>query len=146
MMNTSAEMLSNVYGGCDLDDYRATANEMMRVYDHTETEEDSGEPLEVLGHGRESRGTPRTPCRAPASEPFEVERSREIDIWQDGYRFDDDVRPADVERRRHVRSGHDRAAVPGPFQNLHSYHSPFLRRGVVQLRADRGLAEEENLT
>jgi hypothetical protein len=27
MMNTSAEMLSNVYGGCDLDDYRATANE-----------------------------------------------------------------------------------------------------------------------
>jgi hypothetical protein len=35
LMNTSAEMLANVYGGCDLDDYRSTANEMMRVYDHT---------------------------------------------------------------------------------------------------------------
>jgi hypothetical protein len=34
MMNTSSDMLANVYGACDLDDYRATANEMMRVYEN----------------------------------------------------------------------------------------------------------------
>jgi hypothetical protein len=33
-MNTSSDMLASVYGACDLDDYRATANEMMRVYEN----------------------------------------------------------------------------------------------------------------
>jgi hypothetical protein len=67
-----------------VDDYRETANEMMRVYDHAETEEDSREPLAVLGHGRAGVvGDSRIPCLAPVSEPFEVERSREIDIWHD---------------------------------------------------------------
>jgi hypothetical protein len=32
MMNTSSQMLRDVYGGCDPDDYRATAIEMMKIY------------------------------------------------------------------------------------------------------------------
>jgi hypothetical protein len=32
MMNTSSKMLRDVYGGCDPDDYRATAIEMMKLY------------------------------------------------------------------------------------------------------------------
>jgi hypothetical protein len=32
MMNTSSQMFRDVYGGCDPDDYRATATEMMKIY------------------------------------------------------------------------------------------------------------------
>jgi hypothetical protein len=39
LMNTSAEMLANVYGGCDMDDYRATASEMMRIYERGNADE-----------------------------------------------------------------------------------------------------------
>jgi hypothetical protein len=100
----------------------------------------------VLRHGIEGGGTPWTIRCTPASQPFEIERSREIDIWHDDDRFNDDFRHAEVERSRHARCGNGGAAVPGPYHNLHSYHSPSLRGGVVQLRADRGLEEEENLT
>jgi hypothetical protein len=32
MMNMSSKMLRDVYGGCDPDDYRATAIEIMKIY------------------------------------------------------------------------------------------------------------------
>jgi hypothetical protein len=38
-MNTSAEILANVYGGCDMDDCRATASEMMRIYERGNADE-----------------------------------------------------------------------------------------------------------
>jgi hypothetical protein len=46
MMNTSSEILNvNVYGACDLDDYRSTANEKIRVYDHNPREHDGDEAV-----------------------------------------------------------------------------------------------------
>jgi hypothetical protein len=39
MMNTSAQMLRDVYCGCDPDDYRSTAIEMMQIYASPDAEE-----------------------------------------------------------------------------------------------------------
>jgi hypothetical protein len=50
LMNTSAEMLANVYGGCDMDDYRATASEMMRIYGKHNLDEEENS-AEILPHG-----------------------------------------------------------------------------------------------
>jgi hypothetical protein len=49
MMNTSSDMLANVYGACDLDDYRSTANEMMRVYENQSREYDEEEGVDAPG-------------------------------------------------------------------------------------------------
>ena len=46
MINTSSDMLANVYGACDLDDYRSTANEMMRIYGHHPREHDGDERVD----------------------------------------------------------------------------------------------------
>jgi hypothetical protein len=47
MMNNSSDMLANVYGACDLDDNRSTANEMMRVYRHQPQEYDEEEGVDA---------------------------------------------------------------------------------------------------
>jgi hypothetical protein len=46
MMNTSLDMLAQVYGACNLGDYRSTCNEMMRVYEqHNPKEYDDEEDV-----------------------------------------------------------------------------------------------------
>jgi hypothetical protein len=43
MMYASSDMLANMYGACDLDDYRSTANKMIRVYEQQpDYDEDEG--------------------------------------------------------------------------------------------------------
>jgi hypothetical protein len=49
LMKTSAEILDDVCGGCDMDDYRATASEMMRIYERGNAAE-SGDNAEGRLH------------------------------------------------------------------------------------------------
>ena len=90
MMNTSSDMLANVYGACDLDDYRSTANEMMRIYGHHPREHDGDERVDSddlnpeieMVHGRtlanESRH--RTNNSRPMSRVASYARSDSPDL------------------------------------------------------------------
>jgi hypothetical protein len=49
-MNTSAEILANVYDGCDMDEHRATASEMMRIYGKQNLDEEENS-AEIIPHG-----------------------------------------------------------------------------------------------